>query len=303
MTITPSVQAVTAGALGSFNLATGLGGVDTRHRTGVVLYKLDETIFDLTALMPATGGSVTALNSSSITNPTSVLTRSALATTSPSITVSTTVSPYFTWTGNPLVNGQGVFLYGGFVPGNFVVGTTYWVRDVAGNTFNLAATVSGVAIVPSTAGTTSISLEYKPNDLIASATSAPTVPFFTIPNTAGGVIIPRIRLSTLGTQNVIAWNAINLSVNLWLAAPTYTGGDAQLYAPATGAANFLGSFPVTLNQFGDGAAGVGSLTGGNQMTLKLASGTSVFWDLQCGPSVFTQPFASQAFTLTAECLN
>ena len=127
------------------------------------------------------------------------------------------------------------------------------------------------------------------------------MPFFTIPNSAGGAIIPRIRLSTLGTQNVIAWNGIMLLVNFWLAAPTYTSGDAQLYATSTGAANYLGSFAVTVNQFGDGAAGVGAVTGGNQMAPKLASGTSIFWDLQC--LSFTQPFASQAFTLTAECLN
>jgi hypothetical protein len=307
MTITVSSQAVTAGALGTFSLAMGLGGVDGKYRSSVMLAKLDETFFDVTTLMPAVGGSVTALNSGALTNPTSVLTRSAAATVSPNLAVSTTVSPYFTWTGNPLVNGQGVFLTG-TAPGGFTVGTTMWVRDVAGNTFNLAATLGGAAIVPTSTGTAVVAnVEYKPNDLIASATSSPTVPFFTIPNSAGGVIIPRIRLSTLGTQNVISWQGVALSVNFWNggaannAPPTYTGGDAQLYLPATGAATWLGNFLVTMNQFGDGAVGVGSVTGGNEMAIRLAAGTSVFWDLQC--MAFTQPFASQVFTLTAECLN
>jgi hypothetical protein len=247
------------------------------------------------------GFPVTALNSGAITDPSSTLTRPASATASPTLSVSTTVSPYFTWTGNPLVNGQGVFL-SGTVPGNFTVGTTMFVRDVAGNAFNLASTVNGAAIQPSSTGTGVVAnLEYKPNDLIASSAVTPVVPFFAIANSAGGVIIPRIRLSTLGTQNVIPWVGIMLSVNLWSAAPTYTGGDAQLYAPATGAANWLANFLITLTQFGDGASGFGQLTGANQMALKLASGTSVFWDLQC--LSFTQPFASQVFTLTAECLN
>jgi hypothetical protein len=30
----------------------------------------------------------------------------------------------------------GVIPFGAIVPGNFTAGTTYWVRDVAGNTFN-----------------------------------------------------------------------------------------------------------------------------------------------------------------------
>jgi hypothetical protein len=244
---------------------------------------------------------VTALNSGSITNPTSVLTRSAAAPSSAAIAVITTSSPYITWPGaNPPVNGQG-FFFQNTAPTNITVGTTYWVRDAAGNSFNLSATLGGAAIVPGSAGTFTLTLEYKPNDLIASSSTTPVVPSFAIATSAGGVIIPRIRLSTLGTQNVIPWGGAMFSVNLWSAAPTYTGGDAQLYAPARGAAGWLANFLVTMTQIGDGAYGNGVLTGANQMALKLASGTSVFWDLQI--LNFNQPFASQAFTLTAECLN
>jgi hypothetical protein len=243
---------------------------------------------------------VTALNSGSITNPSSTLTRSATAVSSTAVAVSTTAAPYFTWTGNPLVNGQGVIPFGGFVPGNFTAGTTYWVRDVAGNTFNLSATLGGPAIVPGSAGTTSITLEYKPNDLIASSATAPAVPSFAIATSAGGVIIPRVRLST-NSVGVITWNNAMFSINLWSGAPTYAGGDARLYTPATGSASWLANFLVTLTQFGDGAAGFGQLTGANQMALKLAAGTAVFWDLQI--LSFMQPNPSQTFTLTAECLN
>jgi hypothetical protein len=389
---------------------------------------------------------VTALSSGAITNPTSVLTRSANVTTSP-VTVVTSGAPYFTWTAaNPPLNGQGLIPTATI--GNFTGGTTYWVRDAAGSSFNLSASLGAAAIVPTTAGTVTMNLQYKPNDLIAASAAMPAVPFFSI---AGGAIIPRVRLQTnnpaarvpfvtaqtlgspvrndfsgqvgfqftvgpspitvtaLGrwvisgnnqahtlsivraadlapmgsvsvptsgatpgayaygtvtpftlaastsyymmtteviggdnwygdtgstmtttgaaiinnseyssdsvTYNVgvaASYGPVNFkyqstpantmfSINLWSVAPTYTSGDAQLYAPATGSAGLLANFLVTMIQFGDGAAGFGQLTGANQMALKLASGTSVFWDLQI--LSYMQPFASQVFTLTAECLN
>jgi hypothetical protein len=242
---------------------------------------------------------VTSLNSSAIANPTSTLTRSANLTSS-SVTISTSGSPYLTWTSaNPPTNGQG--FYPTTTVGNLTAGTTYWVRDVAGSTFNLSLSLGTVAIVPTTAGSATFVLEYKPNDMIATSAATPAVSFFSIATSGGGVIIPRIRLSTLGTQNVITWQNAVLSVNLWSALPTYAGGDAQIYVPATGSAFWLANFSITLTQFGDGAAGFGQITGANQMALKLASGTSVFWDLQV--LSYMQPFASQVFTLTVECLN
>jgi hypothetical protein len=244
----------------------------------------------------------TSLNSGAITNPTSVLTRSANVTSS-GVNVSTSASPYFTWTSaNPPVNGQGIYLIGSPVPGAFVQFTTYWVVGVSGSTFNLSATLGGAAIVPTSTGTAvTATLEYKPNDLIANAAAAGSivVPSFALATSAGGAIIPRLRLQT-GVTGTRWANAI-LSINLWSTQPTYTNGDAQLYAVATGSAGWLANFMVTLTQFGDGAAGFGQLTGANQMALRLASGTAVFWDLQI--LSFMQPNPSQTFTLTAECLN
>jgi hypothetical protein len=40
------------------------------------------------------------------------------------------------------------------------------------------------------------------------------------------------------------------------------------------------NFLISLTQFGDGAVGGGPLTGANELALKLASGTTVFWDMQ-----------------------
>jgi|ERR1700726_4213255 len=254
---------------------------------------------------------VTSLSSGGITNPTSVLTRPATA-LSPTLTVSTSVSPYFTWASNPLVNGQGVVLQATTIPGGFIAGQTMYVRDVAGNTFNLAAILGGPAIVPTSAGSAvTAQISYKPGDMIASSATAGSivVPSFAIATSAGGALLSRIRF--VASVGPFVWQGINISINLWnggsggATPPTYTNGDAQPYAPATGAANWLGNFIFALTQFGDGAVGAGQLTSANEMTLKLAAGTTVYWDLQIlnVANNYVQPGASQTFTIIAELLN
>jgi hypothetical protein len=142
---------------------------------------------------------------------------------------------------------------------------------------------------------------YAPGQLIASSTTAGSVvvPSFSIASAAGGAILPRIRIRA--SLSPSSWQGVNLSVNLWSAAPTYTNGDAQPYAVATGSATWLANYLVTLTQFGDGAVGAGPLTGANEMALKLASGTAVYWDLQVLNSA--TPAAGQTFTLIPELLN
>jgi hypothetical protein len=58
---------------------------------------------------------------------------------------------------------------------------------------------------------------------------------------------------------------------------------------------------VSLTQFGDGAAGGGGLTSANEMALKLASGTSIFADIQI--LGVANPIANQTFTIVPELLN
>jgi hypothetical protein len=142
---------------------------------------------------------------------------------------------------------------------------------------------------------------YASGQLIASSTTAGSVvvPSFSIASAAGGAILPRIRIRA--SLSPSSWQGVNLSVNLWSAAPTYTNGDAQPYAVATGSATWLANYLVTLTQFGDGSVGAGPLTGANEMALKLASGTVVYWDLQVLNSA--TPAAGQTFTLIPELLN
>ena len=256
---------------------------------------------------------VTALNSGSITNPSSVLTRPAL-TVSSAVTATSANPCAFTWTGNPLLAGQTVILTG-TMPVGFTANTPYYVEAVVGNTFQLSATFFGTPIGSGSAVTTGLTatLCYTPNSIVWP--SSGTMPSFAIAASAGGAILPRIRLLTnvAGVQQAngryagSGWDGVAISLNLWRAAPaTYLWqGDGGPYAPATGTAGWLANFLVTLTQFGDMAAGAGGPTGANEMALKLASGTSVFWDAQIltMPGVFILPIVSQTFTINPELLN
>jgi len=61
--------------------------------------------------------------------------------------------------------------------------------------------------------------DYAANQLIASSTTAGSVvvPSFAIAISAGGAINARLRLRTSATSG---WGGVNLSINLWSAAPT-----------------------------------------------------------------------------------
>lgn len=140
---------------------------------------------------------------------------------------------------------------------------------------------------------------YATGDLIASSTTAVSVsvPSFAVP-AAGQGVIQRLVLNTSVTTG---WDAAVVTVRLWRAAPTYTNGDNGAYAVATGAANFIASFTCSLSQFGDGAAGGCTINSGNLTSVKLASGTTVYWDLQSG-GAYT-PISGQTFILTPEVAN
>lgn len=247
-------------------------------------------------------------SSGAITNPTSVLTRSSSAVSS-AVTATNATPCVFTWTAHGLQNGMAVILGGTAVPTGFVAGTVYYLVAKATNTFQLAATFGGAAIASTSTGTSvTATLVYPANSLVASDPVTPVVPSFAIANSAGGVIVPRIRVLTNATGTLTTgsyassgWDAVVLSVNLWTAAPTYTNADGQPYAPLTGGTVWLGNYLVSLTQFGDAAAGSGPLTGSPQMMEKLASGTAIYWDIQVQTQV--KPIASQTFTIVPELLN
>lgn len=149
---------------------------------------------------------------------------------------------------------------------------------------------------------------YTAGQLIANSATAGSVvvPSFAIANTAGGAIIPRLRLST-NDATATGWGAQTIQVDLWSVAPTFTNGDRAAWLPATGSASHLAAYTCTMAGttaavWGDGIAGECSVSPGNATTIKLASGTSVFWTLDAisGSGVTG---VSKVFTLTAELLN
>lgn len=140
--------------------------------------------------------------------------------------------------------------------------------------------------------------------LIANSATAGSVvvPSFAIANSAGGVRLVALKLTSNDSTST-AWGAQTIQIDLWSTAPTFTNGDRGAYAVATGTAGYLGSFTGVMSPVaGDGVYAVFAPTAGNELLIKLASGTSVFWTMQAltGSGVTG---ASKVFTLTADIAN
>jgi hypothetical protein len=127
------------------------------------------------------------------------------------------------------------------------------------------------------------------------------VPSFAIANSAGGAVINKMILTTNDSTST-AWGSAQVQVDLWTAAPTFTNGDRGAFAPATGTAGHRAAFTCIFSpEYGDGAYAECTPNSGSE-TVKLASGTSIFWTLQA-LTVSGVTGASKVFTLTAEVLN
>lgn len=174
-----------------------------------------------------------------------------------------------------------------------------------GQTPSVTATLSGSITNPTSvltrfANTTAYAGTSATPQLIASSTTAGSVvvPSFAIANAAGGAAIPRV---TLNTNSTTGWGGVSIIITTWRAAPTYTNGDGGTYAVATGSASRLAQYSCTLTQMGDGASCQAAPLVGTAPATKLASGTSIFWDLQIQSSA--TPISAQTFTLTADVFN
>lgn len=142
---------------------------------------------------------------------------------------------------------------------------------------------------------------YAANQLIASSATAGSVvvPSFSILNS--GASIPRVRLSTNDSTST-AWGGIQVQVDLWSAAPTFTNGDRGAFSPATGTANHLASYICQMSaEYGDGAYAECAATPGSPM-IKLASGSTIYWTAQALTASGVTG-ASKVFTLTPEVEN
>lgn len=137
---------------------------------------------------------------------------------------------------------------------------------------------------------------YAVDDLIADNTTAGSivVPSFTATRAAArGGRVSGVRLSTNKTSG---WGSVSVLVRLWDTAATYTNGDNGAYAVATGAANYLCSALITLEQWADGAVGTAAFVELAELIFKKSSGSSIYWDMQIKTAA--TPASGQTFTLT-----
>lgn len=200
----------------------------------------------------------------------------------------------------------------GVVPPTGAVGIRGWLSGIYNKLMGtvaisgiVTATDSGALTNPtSTLTLPSTTTAYSAGQLAANSATAASVvvPSFSIANSAGGALIPRLRLSTNDTTST-GWGGVSVQVDLWLAAPTFTNGDRGAWSPATGTANHLASFTGTMSSvYGDGAYCELSPSVGQIAVPKLASGVTIYWTLQA-VSATGVTGASKTFTLTAELMN
>lgn len=143
---------------------------------------------------------------------------------------------------------------------------------------------------------------YTANMQIANSATAGSVvvPTFAIATANGGAVIPRLRLFV--ADAAAGWNGVQVQVDLWSAAPTFTSADHVAFAVATGMASHLGSYVISLNSGGDGASGEGAVSPGNAAMVTL-SGSSIYWTAKVLSATTGTITATHNLTLTAEVSN
>lgn len=169
----------------------------------------------------------------------------------------------------------------------------------AGNATVLTPLAPQVSNPVSTLTLSSATGAYGAGQLMANSASATgvVVPSFTITNSGGG--IPRLRLST-NDATTGAYSNMQIQIDLWSAAPTFSNGDRGAFQPATGSANHLGAFTCVMpsGAWGDGLATECFPQVGNFPMPKLASPT-IFWSAQT-LTAGGATASGKTLTLTAE---
>jgi hypothetical protein len=184
------------------------------------------------------------------------------------------------------------------------LGSPFQAGGAIGNTAFTATTSAALTNPTSTLTLTSATTAYGAGQLIANNATAASVvvPSFSIANSGGGALIPRLRLSVNDATST-AWGAVSIQVDLWSQAPTFSNGDRGAWSPATGTATHLGAYACTMSaEYGDGAFAECAPAVGSVSAPKLASGASVYWTLQAVAASGVTG-ASKVWTLTAELAN
>lgn len=144
---------------------------------------------------------------------------------------------------------------------------------------------------------------YTSGDLVAASTTAATVQanpnLITVARVAGGsFMLRRCKLHKSGTSITNA----SFRVHLFRAAPaTVTNGDNGAFS-VSGVADYLGAFDVLMDRaFTDGACGFGVPVAGLDMSVDLASGTTLVWFVQATGNY--TPVSGETFTLSLDNLQ
>jgi autotransporter-associated beta strand protein len=150
----PSIQAQVVRANTSGALNTTGDWVGGAVPTSSQIAQWDNTVSTSANDTAALGGSLSWLGINVVNPASGVVVSSSLTASALTVTVSTTVSPYFTYSpSTAFVNGNIVFLAGTTAPTGFTAGTPYYVVGATSTSFNLSATSGGSAITPTSAGT------------------------------------------------------------------------------------------------------------------------------------------------------
>jgi hypothetical protein len=144
---------------------------------------------------------------------------------------------------------------------------------------------------------------YALGDLVAASTTAATVQgaplTITVARSAGGsFMLRRCKLHKTGTSTTNA----SFRVHFFRAAPaTVTNGDNGAFS-VSGVADYVGAFDVTIDRaFTDGSAGFGLPVAGSEMSIDLASGTTLVWFVEAR-AAYT-PTSGEVFTLSLDDLQ
>ena len=142
-------------------------------------------------------------------------------------------------------------------------------------------TIPGLAFAGSSFTLPSTTTAYTANQLMANSATAGSVvvPSFSVSAQSPGfdVIIPRLQLF-INDTTASSWNAQQITIDLWSAAPTFTNGDRGTYSPATGTASHLAAFTCTMSAvYGDGLYGECSINTGQALSIPAPGPTQIFW--------------------------
>ena len=142
---------------------------------------------------------------------------------------------------------------------------------------------------------------YASGDLVANSTTAGSVAAMSLTVTrvaAGSCILRKIKLHKSGTSTTNA----SFRVHLFRAAPsTVTNGDNGVFS-VSGVADYLGAMDITMSRaFTDGAVGFGVPLVGSELSVKLASGTTIAALIEAR-GAYT-PASAEVFTVTLEDLQ